>query len=95
MNIFRLFSRKKKLSKDPNDYSKCSSSTEWELDEYYCGDCKKSTSVREYLSQVCSKCGSFKPQKRHDRSWRKIYINGKWKTQILYRAGGHEIINED
>jgi len=81
-------------SKDPNDYKKCSLSTEWKSDDTHCTKCKKSTGHNEYMSDICNGCGSFNTQVRFGRSYRKIKVDGKWKYQVRYRNGDEEIIDK-
>ena len=84
-----------KNEKDPNDYKNCSLSTNWEIEEHYCTNCKKTTTHNEFMSDICCGCGSFKTQKLYGRTYRKIYIDGKWKYQIKYKKKGNmEIIEE-
>ena len=78
-------------SKDPNDFTKCALSTAWLVDAHYCTKCKKSTSHNEFMSDICSGCGSFNTQDRFGRSYRKIRIEGKWMYQIRYKNGDMEI----
>lgn len=80
-----------KASKDPNDYTKDDLSTDWYGDDHYCNKCKKSTSHNEYMSSICNTCGSFDKQIVYGRSYRKIYIDGRWKYQVRYKNGFNEI----
>jgi hypothetical protein len=82
---------KNNVSKDPSDYKKDDLSTDWMSDGRYCNECKKSTSHNEYMSDICNSCGNFNTQIRYGRSYRKIYIDGKWKYQVRYRNGDEEI----
>jgi len=83
------------VSKDPKDYTKCKLSTGWESDRIYCSACKKSTGHNEYMSDICNGCGSFNTQIRFGRSYRKIYIDGKWKFQIKYKNSENDEIREE
>lgn len=95
MNIFkRLFFKKTLKNKNPDDYTKCESSTDWQSDNMHCGKCLKSTSHSEYISDICNGCGSFNTQVSFGRSYRKIYVDGVWKYQIRYKNGRKEIRNE-
>ena len=78
-------------SKDPKDYTKDELSTNWEGDKTHCSACKKSTGHNEYMSDICDGCGGFNTQVRFGRSYRKIYIDGKWMYQIRYKNGNEEI----
>lgn len=81
-------------SKDPNDYTKCELSTGWKVDHYYCTKCKKSSDHDEYISSICNVCGSFCTIESLGRTYRKIYIDGKWKYQIKYRGVKPDEIRE-
>ncbi len=85
---------KEKPSKDPSDYRKDSLSTEWQADDHYCSVCKKSTGFNEYMSEICNGCGNFSTQIYNGRSYRKIYIDDKWKYQVRYKDGIEEIIEK-
>jgi hypothetical protein len=80
-------------NKDPMDYKKCSLSTDWDIDPHHCTKCQKSTSHREYISDVCNSCGSFDTQVLHGRSYRKIKEHGEWRYQVRYRNGVQEIMD--
>ncbi len=93
MKKFKIFTIKSKLeNKDPNDFTLTKSSTQWQTDTY-CTKCKHSTSHSEYMAGVCNNCGEFETQYLYGRSYRKIYIDGKWVTQFKYRGGGMDIIS--
>jgi hypothetical protein len=81
-------------SKDPKDYTKCRLSTNWHSDDHYCSACRRSTGHNEYMSDICNGCGSFKTQELYGRSYRQIYIDGKWKYQIKYKNGADDEIIE-
>jgi hypothetical protein len=90
----KIFNRKKisKLeNKDPADFTLTKSSTNWITDSHYCSNCKHSTSHREFMSGVCNSCGEFNTQVLYGRSYRKIYIDDKWKYQFKYHNGSIEI----
>jgi hypothetical protein len=78
-------------SKDPEDYTKTELSTNWETDSYHCSTCLNSTSHNEYMASVCNSCGNFNTQVLYGRSYRKIFIDGKWKYQIRYKKSHEEI----
>ncbi len=102
MSLFKLLfgisktSRKPKVagSKDPNDHKKCALSTGWKLDDHYCSNCKKSTGHNEYITHCCNNCGEFGTQVRSGRTYRKIFIDDKWKYQIRYKRNNDEEIIE-
>jgi hypothetical protein len=96
MNLFkRIFWYNQELgSKDPKDYAKDKLSTGWQSDINHCNVCKKSTGHNEFMSDICNSCGSFNTQVAMGRTYRKIYIDGKWKYQIRYRNGVEEIREE-
>ena len=77
---------KPKGNKDPDDFTLCSLSTPWQIDEHYCSRCKCSTGHQEYLSGACNQCGAFGTQELCNRSWRKIWYEGKWQFQVRYQG---------
>lgn len=76
--------------KDPADYSKSVSSTHWVSERYYCRHCKSEATQSEYMSDICSSCGEFRGVIHSGRSYRKIYIDGKWKYQYKYKDNKSE-----
>lgn len=95
--MFNLFKRPKpteKRSKDPNDFTLTSLSTSWETSHSYCRKCNSETGHREFMAQVCNSCGEFNNIDLRGRSFRKIYIDGKWKYQYKYRNGKTEIVDK-
>jgi hypothetical protein len=77
--------------KDPNDFTKCKSSTNWNVENSYCTSCKCTGSHSEYMSDVCNTCGQFDTIVLYGRSYRKIYYQSKWQYQIKYKNGKIEL----
>lgn len=88
--------------KDPNDFTKSISSTDWEPD-YYCDHCKNSLTLKQTLGRICPTCGKcvrFSFEFKH-RSKRWIVFKQDWVMQFRYdnnktelRNKNMEIINE-
>jgi hypothetical protein len=99
VHLAPLFHKKEKPndlvgSKDPNDFTKTNLSTNWKTVSVYCKKCKSDGSHNEFMADVCNSCGSFFTMKLNGKSWRKIYIDGKWKYQVKYANGSIEIKDE-
>lgn len=84
-------------AKDPMDWRLTPNSSEWTTEPHWCPTCKKALSHREFMSDVCNRCGGFfEILQLRPRSYRKIWNGEKWVWQ--YKTGNgpedYELVDE-
>ena len=89
--MFEFFKRKPLEEKDPKDFTKTESSTNWNTIDISCNRCDKECYHTEFMSDICNNCGGINTVVRHQKVYRKIYYQGKWVYQIKYKKLGEFI----
>ena len=71
-------------SKDPTDMSVCDRAKKWDVGDC-CPSCLKWSSFDEYCDSQCHTCGYMGSMKHDGKMHRKIFFQGDWRDQIVYR----------
>lgn len=87
--MFEFFKRKPLAlaEKDPKDFTKTASSTNWQTIRISCNVCDAERAHNDFMSDICGNCGSMYSIERYFKIYRKIYLGGKWVYQIKYKTG--------
>lgn len=86
--------KKSLQDKDPYDFTKTESSTDWVGLEPYCPECLETITFSDSIAETCPYCGSPEPRLFISRISRYIRYNGERCKQSRYKSGKMTINNK-
>lgn len=75
-----------KLIKDPEDFTKTRSSTEWITSDQHCRSCRSCVISNDYFASICGKCGEHGRVTLFGKSWRDIWNGSEWVRQYKFEG---------